>query len=474
MVRFVAALFCTSLLLLAAAYPFAQGAELHAQLIGQRRLVAFGDLHGDLENAIAVLRAAGLCDATGRWIGGRAVVVQVGDLVDRGPHGHSVLEFFAELAADAARHGGELVSLIGNHELMNMQGDLKFVAPAAIAAFGGAAAFRAAHDPVTGPYGRLIAAKETAAVRGASFFVHAGLWPPLLRAFAQQRRPTMARSANVDAAATDPSNASEGAAGVAAALSRAVRAALQRRNWTAAVLGTNGPLWTRTALRRAAAGDCRLVDEALAILNDAEDTARRGSGGESTAGASRHGTIHRIVVGHTIQPNGHVAALCGGRLVAIDVCVSQYMSGCGFPAWIELPLPEAAAVASRTGDASAWNSNASFVFRTTGRLGALRVVYPANGTARHALHSPWKPRLLATGAAGTRVLRPLPSDDEEVNPSLAPIVAAGEAPPTGGFALKLLTVLGVALLARVCWRRRCEHNQRHRFRARESKVAAFF
>src|SRR5436309_2323981 len=45
------------------------------------RLVAIGDLHGDLDHTRRVLRLAGAVDDHDRWIGGRLVLVQTGDEV---------------------------------------------------------------------------------------------------------------------------------------------------------------------------------------------------------------------------------------------------------------------------------------------------------------------------------------------------------------------------------------------------------
>ncbi|CAI0559346.1 unnamed protein product [Linum tenue] len=48
------------------------------------RLIAIGDLHGDLEKSKQAFRLAGLIDAADRWSGGSSTVVQVGDMFDRG------------------------------------------------------------------------------------------------------------------------------------------------------------------------------------------------------------------------------------------------------------------------------------------------------------------------------------------------------------------------------------------------------
>ena len=92
------------------------------------RVVAVGDVHGDLTAFRAILKDAGLVDDRGAWTGGDAVLVQTGDLIDRGPSTRGVLDFVMALEKDAAKSGGSVVVLLGNHEVMNMTGDLRYVA----------------------------------------------------------------------------------------------------------------------------------------------------------------------------------------------------------------------------------------------------------------------------------------------------------------------------------------------------------
>ena len=91
------------------------------------RIVAVGDVHGDLEAFTAILRQAGLIDAGGRWVGGRSRLVQTGDLLDRGPAPRAVMDLLIDLEKQAARQGGEVHVLLGNHEVMNLVGDLRYV-----------------------------------------------------------------------------------------------------------------------------------------------------------------------------------------------------------------------------------------------------------------------------------------------------------------------------------------------------------
>jgi hypothetical protein len=91
------------------------------------RIVAIGDLHGDLNATRQALRLAGAIDASDQWIGGDLVVVQTGDQLDRGDNEQEILDLFERLASQAAKTGGAVYSLNGNHELMNAVFDFRYV-----------------------------------------------------------------------------------------------------------------------------------------------------------------------------------------------------------------------------------------------------------------------------------------------------------------------------------------------------------
>src|SRR5690606_26650725 len=78
------------------------------------RVVAIGDLHGDLSATRAALRLAGAIDERDRWVGGRLVVVQTGDQLDRGDDEPEILALFERLAVEAEAAGGAVHSLLGN------------------------------------------------------------------------------------------------------------------------------------------------------------------------------------------------------------------------------------------------------------------------------------------------------------------------------------------------------------------------
>jgi hypothetical protein len=109
-----------------------------AQAAAASRVVAVGDVHGDLPAFKAILAEAGVVDGSGAWAGGETVLVQLGDLIDRGPSARGTLDFVMALEQAAAKRGGRVVSLLGNHEVMNITGDLRYVAAASYAEFADA------------------------------------------------------------------------------------------------------------------------------------------------------------------------------------------------------------------------------------------------------------------------------------------------------------------------------------------------
>lgn len=102
---------------------------------GVERVIAIGDIHGDYDNYLVALTAAGLVDKKGKWTGGATHLVQTGDIPDRGPDTLKIIEHLDKLAKQASRKGGRVHSLIGNHEAMNVYGDLRYVHAGEFAAF---------------------------------------------------------------------------------------------------------------------------------------------------------------------------------------------------------------------------------------------------------------------------------------------------------------------------------------------------
>jgi hypothetical protein len=189
------------------------------------RIVAVGDVHGDVAAFKGILVVARVLDTAGAWVGGETVLVQVGDLIDRGPSMRGTLDLVMELEHAAAKHGGRVVSLLGNHEVLNVAGDLRYVTPANYAEFADAGSEKRREDawrqvrelrkrrarklgqpePLTGPearkawlqahppgflehreafgpggtYGRWLRARRALLVLQETAFMHGGLSPAL-------------------------------------------------------------------------------------------------------------------------------------------------------------------------------------------------------------------------------------------------------------------------------------------------------
>lgn len=113
---------------------------------GSGRVVAIGDIHGAGDRLYAILRETGLIDDGHGWSGGTATLVQTGDITDRGPQVREIMDLLMRLEDEAPDDGGEVRVLLGNHEAMNMMGDVRDVTPAIFAAFASEDAERRRED----------------------------------------------------------------------------------------------------------------------------------------------------------------------------------------------------------------------------------------------------------------------------------------------------------------------------------------
>jgi hypothetical protein len=113
----------------------AQAEESPCDVRTSERVVAIGDIHGAYDRFVALLAQARLVDNRARWTGGRAILIQTGDIVDRGADSKRVLDLLRRLEPEAARAGGRVHVLLGNHEVMRMVGDWRYVSAGEFAAF---------------------------------------------------------------------------------------------------------------------------------------------------------------------------------------------------------------------------------------------------------------------------------------------------------------------------------------------------
>ena len=106
-----------------------------AEWTGVARVVAFADVHGAYEELTTLLRSTGVVDDDLRWAGGRTHLVSVGDLLDRGADSRKVMDLLMRLQGEAASAGGRVHVTLGNHEAMNVLGDLRYVRVGEYAAY---------------------------------------------------------------------------------------------------------------------------------------------------------------------------------------------------------------------------------------------------------------------------------------------------------------------------------------------------
>ena len=257
------------------------------------RLIAIGDLHGDIAATRKALRLAGAIDESDRWIGGELVVVQTGDQLDRGDDEQAILELLARVQRDAVAAGGALHILNGNHEFMNALGDLRYVTPGGFADFADApgvnpdapelarvmevvpeqARARAAAFWPGQPWARELGKRNVAVVVGDSVFVHGGLspvWAKELEAINEQARAWLTG---------------------------------ERSDPPPAVVDPNGPVWSRDYSDNPSADDCAMLDEALEIIG-----------------------VKRMIVGHTVHTEG-IGSACEQRVWMIDVGMAAHYGG---------------------------------------------------------------------------------------------------------------------------------------------------
>lgn len=258
------------------------------------RVVAIGDVHGDLTATRRALRLAGAIDAEDRWIGDSLVVVQTGDQLDRGDDEQAILDLFDRLRREATAAGGAFHALLGNHELMNVAGDLRYVTPGGFADFEGIdglalddpslsavkpqeRARRAAFMP-GGPYAQILAQRNTVVIVGDNVFVHGGVLPEHVRGgLADLER------LNAD-------------------VRRWLVGQIELPAIAGSVLSPDAVVWTRLY-----AGDdptiCTRLGEALSRLG-----------------------AKRMIVGHTVQRSG-ITSGCERRLWRIDVGMAAHYGG---------------------------------------------------------------------------------------------------------------------------------------------------
>jgi hypothetical protein len=339
-------------------------ASVHAsdwQVENAERVVAISDVHGAYDAMVSTLQNAGVLDAELAWAGGTTRLVIVGDILDRGPRSRDAMDLLMRLEDEAQAAGGYVHVLIGNHESMNMIGDLRYVSKEEYAAFAddetdeqrerwfgayarrypaprdegalrqkfdaqfpaGYFALREAFSS-NGKYGKWLLGKPIIAVINGTAFVHGGLSPIVvdygldgvnktlqseLKAYvraidtlteAEVLLPTDSHYDYVDIVGRFTPSLDEKEEVLAAAKT------LQKLD-RSSLIASDGPLWYRSNVSCSGVIEKHRLDAALAAIG-----------------------ANRLVVGHTPTPTRTVLQRFGGRLVEVDTgMLNFYYKGSG-------------------------------------------------------------------------------------------------------------------------------------------------
>jgi hypothetical protein len=241
-----------------------------------KRVIAIADLHGDYDQAVKVLQMANLVDENAKWIGRNDTLVQTGDIVDRGPDVIKLYKMMQRLTKEASAAGGKVIQLLGNHELMNMMEDYRYVTKEDIDTFGGLDERKKAFT-LEGWVGKYLRNLGITAIVDDTVYAHGGISPKwALVGVEKINQDTVADLHTM----TIP----------------------QLKN--VEMFRSGGPTWYRGYALDPEPEICRTLNIALKFMK-----------------------VNRMVLGHTPQRNGKIRTRCGGRIILIDVGISKYMLG---------------------------------------------------------------------------------------------------------------------------------------------------
>lgn len=253
------------------------------------RIVAIGDLHGDLEASRTALRLAGAIDASDHWVGGDLVIVQTGDILDRGDGEAEIIELFQRLKVESAEVGGAVYVLNGNHELMNSYLDFRYVTEGGFADYGG--------EVEVDPTDSVMVALEPSQ-RGRAVAARPG--GSLAQVFSEQTVQVILGKTIFTHAGILPEHVDMGLDRMEADVRAWLLAEAPQPEW---IRGDISPVWNRTYSGEPSIESCNILDSVLERLD-----------------------LDRMVVGHTVQDAG-ITAYCGGRLWCIDVGLAAHYGG---------------------------------------------------------------------------------------------------------------------------------------------------
>jgi diadenosine tetraphosphatase ApaH/serine/threonine PP2A family protein phosphatase len=253
------------------------------EFTGASRILTVSDIHGEYDALVAFLRKAGVIDDALHWAWGDGHLVVLGDVFDRGDHVTEILWLVYRLEGEAKQAGGAVHYLLGNHEMMVMQGDLRYTNEKYL---GGIVKMTGIKYPdLFGPdteLGRWLRRKPVAVRIDDVLFVHGGLGPAEV-----ERGLSLADINGTTRAAIDMSSA-----------------ALFFSDLPFFLIGSEGPLWYRGYF----GAEGTRYDQITPVQLDSV--------------LAFYGT-KAVVVGHTENGVAPIKREYGGKVYGVDVIVEQ-------------------------------------------------------------------------------------------------------------------------------------------------------
>lgn len=145
---------------------------------GAPRIFAVSDVHGEYEAFVDLLRNAGVIDEELHWSWGDGQLVIVGDTFDRGDRVTECLWLIYRLEQEAEKVGGRVHFVLGNHDVMVIYGDKRYVNHKYLD--GIAKKSRIRYEDLYGPVmemGRWLRSKNSVVKLNGVLFVHGGIPP---------------------------------------------------------------------------------------------------------------------------------------------------------------------------------------------------------------------------------------------------------------------------------------------------------
>lgn len=292
------------------------------------KIVVIGDLHGDWVATVNSLKTANLivpCNSNKykyKWSGKDSILVQLGDQIDRcrldrGPchlegatlndeaSDIKILKFFTHLHQQASKEGGAVYSILGNHEMMNVQGDFRYVSRANLLEFSkdgslaqGIENRKNEFKPGNKYANFLACTRPVAMVIGKNLFIHAGIVPQIANKYQVKDINSI----------------------VALFLFDKLNDSDKNKYNDLLINPATSPYWTRLL------GNLNRSNNKEYIENTCKTIFQSGIL-SNLLGTKKPHPIERIFIGHTPQMLKGINTICNNKIYYMDVGVSKAFDG---------------------------------------------------------------------------------------------------------------------------------------------------